>query len=136
RFGIDGPGSSEGNLTLAYTPYWQPVHDYELRIRSDGDDRERLTRQTPDGYHLDISGDYASKPGPGRLKLIGLRHFDHEPLDTVQITSFASGAPDEGIRFLRDSRIAETVARAEYAWSGGRNEWQVSLERAYNSLDQ
>ena len=54
----------------------------------------------------------------------------------MQVTSFASGAPDEGIRFLRDSRIAETVARAEYAWSGGKNEWQVSLERAYNSLDQ
>ena len=136
KFGIDGPGSSEGNLTLAYTPYWAPVYDYELRVRTDGDHRERLTEQTLDGYYIDISGDYAFKLGPGRLKLIGLRHFDHEPVDIVQVTSFASGAPDEGIRFLRDSRIAETDARAEYAWSGGKNEWQVSLERAYNSLDQ
>lgn len=136
KFGIDGPGSSEGNLTLAYTPYWAPIYDYELRVRADGDDRERLTKQTLDGYYVDFSGDFAFKLGPGRLKLIGLRHFHHEPADTVQVTTFASGAPAAGIRFVRDTRIAETVGRAEYAWSGGKNEWQVSLERAYNSLDQ
>jgi hypothetical protein len=136
KFGIDGPGSSEGNLTLAYTPYWAPLYDYELRVRADGDDRERLTEQTLDGYYVDFSGDYSFQLGPGRLKLIGLWHFDHEPTDITQVTTFASGAPEEGIRFLRDTRIAETVGRAEYAWSGGKNEWQVSLERAYNSLDQ
>jgi hypothetical protein len=28
------------------------------------------------------------------------------------------------------------VTRGEYSWSGGRNNWQFSLERAFNSLDQ
>jgi hypothetical protein len=136
EFSLDGPGSSEGNLTLAYTPYWGPQYDREIRTRVDGDVRTRVTDQELDGYYIDFNGDYSFALGPGRLKLIGLRHFDHEPIDIVQVTSFANGAPDEGIRFVRDSRIGETVARAEYGWKGGSNDWQVSLERAYNSLDQ
>src|SRR5690606_8677893 len=32
KFGIDGPGTSEGNLTLAYTPYWGPGYNRERRM--------------------------------------------------------------------------------------------------------
>lgn len=136
KFTIDGPGSSEGNLTLGYTPYWAPLYDREIRTPVDGVEFRRLTEQKLDGYYIDLNADYAFALGPGRLKLIGLRHFDHEPIDTVQIDAFADGSPDQGVRFVRDSRIAETVFRAEYGWRGGKNDWQVSLERAYNSLDQ
>jgi hypothetical protein len=136
KFGIAGPGTSVGNLTLAYTPYWNPVFSREVRSPIGGVERTRTTTTELDGYYVDFSGDYTFRLGPGKLKLIGLRHFDHEPVDTTQVTEFADGRPDEGIRFLRDSRIGETVARAEYAWKGGANDWQVSLERAYNSLDQ
>ena len=38
--------------------------------------------------------------------------------------------------FTRDSHIGETIGRAEYGWKTGKNDWQVTLERAYNSLDQ
>jgi hypothetical protein len=136
RFTIDGPGSSEGHLTLGYSPYWGPFHDEDVRVRVGGDTLTRITDFSNTGYYIDINGDYAFRLGPGRLKLIGLRHFDHEPNDTVQVTSFASGAPDEGVRFRRDSHIAETVFRGEYAWKMGANDLQLSLERAYNSLDQ
>nr|WP_166177533.1 TonB-dependent receptor plug domain-containing protein [Altererythrobacter segetis] len=136
KLGIDGPGSSVGNLTLAYTPYWAPEFVHDVRTPVSGPVDDRLTRQTLDGYYVDFNGDYTFALGPGRLKLIGLRHFDHEPIDTRQIDRFPSGAPDQGIRFLRDSRIAETVGRVEYAWKGGKNDWELSLERAYNSLDQ
>jgi outer membrane receptor for ferrienterochelin and colicins len=136
KFTYDGPGSSLGNLTLAYTPYWGPVSIVDVRTPIVGDPRTRTIDQELDGYYVDFNGDYAFKVGPGTLKLIGLRHFDHEPVDTVQLTEFADGSPDEGVRFLRDTRIAETVVRAEYGWKGGKNDWQVSLERAYNSLDQ
>ncbi len=136
KFAIAGPGSSSGNITLAYTPYWNPVFSRDVRTRADGDDRTRTTATTLDGFYIDLSGDYSFKLGEGTLKLIGLHHFDHEPVDTVQITRFDSGAPDEGVRFLRNSHIGETVVRGEYAWKTGANDWQVSLERAYNSLDQ
>lgn len=136
KFGIDGPGSSEGNLTLGYTPYWNPSFNRELRRPVDDTEFTRLTLQTLDGYYVDANGDYSFGLGPGRLKLIGLRHFEHQPLDVVQTNVYADGSPTDGIRFLRDSRIGETVARAEYGWKGDKNDWQVSLERAYNSLDQ
>lgn len=136
RFGIDGPGSSVGNLTLAYTPYWNPSARSDRRIRVDGDNAARANDQTLNGWYYDVNADYEFALGPGRLKLIGVRHFDHEPVVTTQILDYDSGAPSQGTRFGRDSRISETVLRAEYKWKGGRNDWQVSLERAFNALDQ
>ena len=112
KFGFDAPGSSVANLTLAYTPYSNPYGIRDRRERIDGDDRLRTTRRNLDGYYIDISGDYEFALGPGRLKLIGLRHFDHEPSITTQRTRFDSGATDQGVRFTRDSRIGETVGRA------------------------
>ena len=136
KFGIDGPGTSEGNLTLAYTPYWAPGHDRERRMPVGGVAFTRQTDTTLDGWYYDLNGDYAFDVMGGRLKLIGLRHYDKEPLDIEQVNTYDDGRPADGIRFLRDSRIAETVLRAEYGTKIGQNDWQVSLERAYNSLDQ
>ena len=136
KFALDGPGSSVGNLTLAYTPYWNPVHIRDRRIRLDGDNRRRTNVGELDGWYYDVNADYEFALGPGRLKLIGVRHFDHEPVVTTQITKFDSGAPDDGIRFSRNSRIGETIGRAEYGWKGGKNDWRLTFERAYNSLDQ
>ncbi|HEY0164830.1 MAG TPA: TonB-dependent receptor, partial [Sphingomicrobium sp.] len=136
KFTFDAPGTSVGNLMLAYTPYWNPTFIRDRRIRTDGDDRTRITKTKLDGWYYDINADYEFDLGPGRLKLLGVRHWDKEPLVTTQITAFDSGAPDEGIRFGRDSRIAETVGRAEYGWKMGANDLQVTLERAFNSLDQ
>ncbi len=136
KLGFDGPGDSEGNLVLRYSPYWGPTHVREVRRPVGGVENERLNTQTNTGWAYDVSGDYAFGVGPGRLKLIGLRHYDHEPVVSTQVTRYADGAPEQGVRFVRDSKIEETVARAEYGWKGGANDWQLSLERAYNSLDQ
>ena len=89
-----------------------------------------------DGFYYDVNADYEFKLGPGRLKLIGLRHLDHEPLIETQIDSFSDGSPSTGTMFTRDSHIGETIGRAEYGWKTGKNDWQVTFERAYNSLDQ
>jgi hypothetical protein len=136
RFGIDAWGSSKGNLSIAWKPYFSRFEGKERRERTDGNDRDRLTTQKQKGYNFDLSGDFDFAVGPGRLKLIGLRQFEHEPTITTQITSFDSNAPDTGIKFDRDVRIGETIARAEYGWKMGRADWQVSLERAYNRLEQ
>jgi outer membrane receptor for ferrienterochelin and colicins len=136
KLGFRGPGSAKGNLTLAGTPYWGPSFNGDTRVRADGDNRSRVIRNGLSGFYYDISGDYDFRVGPGRLKLIGLRHLDHEPIVQTQITRFDSGAPDTGIRFGRNSYIGETVGRAEYSWKTGKSAWQISLERAFNSLDQ
>ena len=136
KFGLDGPGSSVGNLLLSYTPYWGPVTIKDHRTRADGLDRSRSTNQKLAGWYYDVNGDYEFALGPGRLKLIGLRHFDHEPTITRQVTAFDSGDPDVGVRLTRDARISETIGRAEYGWKMGKNDLRLSLERAFNSLDQ
>lgn len=137
KFAIDGPGSSVGNLTLGYTPYWNPVHLIDQRLLTTGEIRARTDVQKLAGYDGDINADYEFALGPGRLKLIGLRHWEHEPIVTTDILRFLStGAQSEGSRFSRDTHSGETVARSEYSWKTGANDWQVSLERAFNSLDQ
>lgn len=136
KLGFDGPGSSKGHLTLSYSPYWGPVYDIEHISRADGNNSTRLRRQQLNGWFYDINADYEFALGPGRLKLIGLRHFDHEPIVSTQTQAFASGALEQGTRFGRNSHVTETIGRAEYGWKTGRNDWQVSLERAVNALDQ
>lgn len=136
KFGLDGPGSSAGNLSLMYGPYWHPVHIRDRRTRVDRNDSRRTTVDKLAGYRTEFNADYEFAAGPGRLKLIGLRKFDHEPLVTTQVTTFDSGVPSEGSRLSRNTRIGELIGRAEYKWRGGPNDWQLSLERAYNYLDQ
>ena len=138
KFGLDGPGSSVGNLTLGYTPYWNPEHIRDHRvIIATGEERARTIVTKIDAYYADINGDYEFALGPGRLKLIGVRHWEHQPLSQDLIMHFlTTGAPDEGTRFTRDTHSGETIGRGEYHWKSGRNDWQVSFERAFNSLDQ
>ena len=137
KFGLDGPGTSVGNLTLAYVPYWNPTRIRDRREFTTGERRSRTNLTKLNGYYADINGDYTFGIGPGKLKLIGVRHWEHEPLVVTQILKFdTTGADPEGIRFARDTHIGETIGRGEYGWKTGQNDWQISLERAYNSLDQ
>jgi outer membrane receptor for ferrienterochelin and colicins len=137
KFGLDGPGSSVGNLSLGYTPYWSPGDLRDRRTLATGEIRHRTNLQKIDGYIGDINGNYEFALGPGRLKLIGLTHWEHSPLVVTQILTFdTSGAAPQGIRFDRDTHTRETIGRAEYHWKTGKNDWQFSFERAFNSLDQ
>ncbi|MEO7654413.1 MAG: TonB-dependent receptor, partial [Sphingomicrobium sp.] len=133
---IDLPAGSTANLSAQYGPYWYDFGQFEKRRSEGTDDRFRNVEQIQRGYMLDLNADYAFDLGPGRLKLIGLRHYEHEPTTTTQITTFENGADDEGIRFFRDARIGEFILRGEYGWRSGRNDWQLSLERAVNTLRQ
>ncbi|MFL6763824.1 MAG: TonB-dependent receptor plug domain-containing protein [Sphingomicrobium sp.] len=137
KLGIDGPGSSVGNLTLGYTPYWNPQFQTDTRLLVSGETRARTNRVSLAGYKGDINGDYEFALGRGRLKLIGVRHWEHEPLVVTDVLSFvSSGANPNGTRFSRDTHLGETIGRGEYHWKTGANDWQVSFERAFNSLDQ
>jgi hypothetical protein len=136
QFTVHGPGTAEGHLTLGYTPYWGPFYDRDIRTPVSGPVLSRLTTQTNSGFYYDVNGDYAFALGPGRLKLIGVRHFDHEPIDVIQRDAFSDGSPDQGQRFFRNSHIQETVLRGEYSAKAGSNDFQFSLERAFNALNQ
>jgi outer membrane receptor for ferrienterochelin and colicins len=137
KLGLDGPGSSLGNLSLSYNPYWSPQFLGDTRVLASGELRSRTNVQSKPGYNADVSGNYEFALGPGRLKAIGLFHREHAPNTTTQILRFDStGANATGTRFFRDARYLEEIARGEYRWKTAGNDWQVSLERAFNSLDQ
>lgn len=135
RTKIDLPNSAVANLSVNYGPYWYDFRDKGRVTRTDGFDSDRLVRQEQDGFMIDFNGDVEFAAGPGRLKLIGLRHYEHEPTFTT-LTSDYGDLGMEGVRFNRDARIGETVGRAEYKWKTGKNDWQISFERAFNSLEQ
>ncbi|MDT9600566.1 TonB-dependent receptor plug domain-containing protein [Sphingosinicella rhizophila] len=135
RLTLDGTGSSLANLNLAVTPRWYDYWETGERVRPGGVDQHRDVHQERDGYTYEIGGDYAFDLGPGRLKLIGLRKFEHEPLVTTAITRFADSSPATGDRVSRDGRYGEWIGRAEYGWRMAGGDWQVSAEGAFNRLD-
>src|SRR5436309_3317210 len=134
KVGLDGPGSSLGNLSLTYNPYWSPQFLGDTRLLATGERRSRTNRQTKPGYIADIKGDYVLALGPGRLKAIGLYHREHAPNTTTQILQFdSSGAAPLGTRTYRDARYAEAIAAAEYRRQSGDNGCQDSVARAFTS---
>ncbi|HWT13456.1 MAG TPA: TonB-dependent receptor [Allosphingosinicella sp.] len=135
RFAIDGPGSSIGNLNLSYRRYWYDYVENGVREGPGLPVRHRRVDIDEEGHNYEIGGDFEFALGPGRLKLIGLDRFDHVVPDTVVITRFDDGTPDEGDRFTRIGDESERIARGEYRWNGGGADWQVSAEAAFNSLD-
>ena len=98
-------------------------------------ERLRFFREGEREYNYELGGDYELGLGGGRLKLIGLRRFEHSPYRQNLTETFADGRPTFGQRFTQVADETETIARGEYRWSGGGNDWQLSLEGALNKLD-
>ncbi|MDP8914001.1 MAG: TonB-dependent receptor plug domain-containing protein [Pseudomonadota bacterium] len=134
-FKYEAPGGSIGNLNLSYGRFWFQNREVSERSARPQVDRVRRVRTTEQDYSYEIGGDYELALGGGRLKLIGLHQFEHSPVVSAAITSFADSAPNAGSRFTRTGDESETIARAEYRWRSGGSDWQVSAEGAFNSLD-
>ncbi|HUG46192.1 MAG TPA: TonB-dependent receptor plug domain-containing protein [Sphingomicrobium sp.] len=135
RFTLDGPDSSVGNLNLAYERNYFNYYEDSIRERPGDIDRLRSVRLRKRGFEYEIGGDYDFALGPGRLKLIGLRSHDYEPLVSTAIVDFSDGSPSVGDRVVRDGRESEWIGRGEYSWKTGQSDWQVSAEAAFNSLN-
>lgn len=135
RFVYDGPGDSVGTLALSMEKLIGASLEKSERTGPGLVRRWRRVENRDDTFNYEASGDFEFALGPGRLKLIGLYRDEHEPFTSDLFTSFADGAAPIGdsVDIARDE--GERVARAEYRWSAG-GDWQVSAERAFNSLDQ
>ncbi|MGB3723312.1 MAG: TonB-dependent receptor, partial [Pacificimonas sp.] len=109
-----------------------------LRQAPDAPARLRRFRNRENEFNYELGGDYEFALGPGRLKLIALRSYEDSPTLTRVDVDFnvetGEDRPLEGSRFSRDADEAETIARAEYGFTRGDADWQVSLEGALNSL--
>jgi outer membrane receptor for ferrienterochelin and colicins len=135
RFTLDGPGSSVGNLNASYERVYYDYREHGHRYGPGLPDRFRTITQENDSYDYEVGGDYEFALGPGRLKLIGLDRFVHNPSTTSVVTDFADSTPSSGNRFAQVGDTKEQIARAEYRWKLLGGDWQLSGEGAFNSLD-
>lgn len=135
RFTLDGPGTSTGNLSLLYGRLYFDYLEEGTRMSADGDRFDRLVTADEHGDNYEIGADYALDLGPGRLKLIALGRGSRYPNEVVVINRAPGGEVLSGSRSTRVGEVAELIGRGEYQWTRGVDEWQVSGEAAYNSLD-
>lgn len=92
---------------------------------------------TEDEWNAEFSADYEFSVGNGRLKLIGLQRFEHSPVSNFFGQTFFDGStPANGSRFDQVTDEGESILRGEYGWkTAGGTDWGISLEGAYNFLD-
>ena len=88
-------------------------------------------------WNAEFSADYEFDLGTGRLKLIGLQRFEHSPVSDFFGQTFSDGiTPSNGSQFDRITDEGESILRAEYGWkTAGGTDWGISVEGAYNFLD-
>jgi outer membrane receptor protein involved in Fe transport len=98
-------------------------------------DRVRILDEREREHNHELGGDYELGLGGGRLKLIGLRRFEHSPSSQTVVQRFADATPATGERFTRTADETETIGRGEYRWRAGGADWQVALEGALNRLE-
>ena len=130
-------GGSIANFNGSLSAQRRTTIEPSLRSGPDRPDRDRLLddRRRTRGY--EAGGDYEFALGSGRLKLIGLRRFDHTTSRQTVMTAFTSAATGldlVGDRFDQTSDSAETIGRTEYKWKEGAADWQISAEGALNVL--
>jgi hypothetical protein len=122
------------NLALNWRATSTAYRERGLRQGGGLADRNRFIDNDENSEFFDVGGDVEFDLGPGALKLIGLNRSGHRPTSQQAITDFIDATPDQGTRNLVLSDTRERVLRAEYRWEWG-GDWQVSVENAFNSLE-
>jgi len=130
-----GSGGSVANVNASYQIYKLDADETSHRTYPFGVAHTRLYDEKEDEYNYELGGDYEFGLGAGRLKLIGLRRFEHSPYSQQFITEFSDGRADIGSRFEQVADETESILRSEYSWDMGGADWQLALEGAYNVLD-
>lgn len=135
RITWDPAGDTVANLGGHYQRKYDRYYEDGTRVGPGLPDRLRTVRENADSWNYEVSGDYQFALGPGKLKLIGLRRFSHEPYAQEIVTTPDDGTPATGDRFAQTGDIGETIARGEYQWKMFGGDWQLSGEGAFNTLD-
>ncbi|MBD3731708.1 MAG: TonB-dependent receptor plug domain-containing protein [Sphingopyxis sp.] len=134
RITWDPPGDTVANLGGHYQRKYDRYYEDGVRTSPGTADRIRTVYENADSWNYEVSGDYQFGFGPGKLKLIGLRRFSHEPYKQEIVTTPVGGIAT-GDRFAQTGDLGETIARGEYQWKLFGGDWQLSGEAAFNTLD-
>lgn len=135
RLSWDPAGAAVVNLGGHYQRKYDRYYEEGVRTGPGLPDRTRTVRENADSWNYEVGGDWQFALGPGKLKLIGLRRFSHEPYVQEIVTTPDDASPATGDRFTQVGDLGETIARGEYQWKMLGGDWQVSGEAAFNVLD-
>ena len=125
------------NLNGRYAVFEFDEQEHSNSFTPDGSPlRQTVFQFAEDEWNSEISGDYETGFGPGRLKFIGLQRNEHSPTRA----RFFGGALDgsESIESIFDRTVdeSESILRSEYSWQTGESsDWQISLEGVLNVLE-
>ncbi|WOF43677.1 TonB-dependent receptor [Sphingopyxis indica] len=134
RLTWDPAGAAIGHLGAHYQREWYHYDEDGYWTSPTGPDRVRTIRTTEDTWNYELSGDFQFALGPGKLKLIALRSFSHEPYSQEVVLAPVDGSPATGDRFTQVGDVGETIGRGEYQWKMLGGDWQWSAEAAFNRL--
>ena len=125
------------NANAAYQLYRKRETVSTDRTQAGQPDIFELYSSRENEWNAEFSADYEFGLGGGRLKLIGLQRLEHSPVSDFFGQSFTDGVTlPNGSRFDRVSDEGESILRAEYGWkTAGGTDWGISVEGAYNFLD-
>ncbi|MES2754127.1 MAG: TonB-dependent receptor plug domain-containing protein [Pseudomonadota bacterium] len=123
------------NLNGSAQYFRQDLAEISLRTGPGLVDRDRRLKERLEQPSYELGGDYEFGVFGGKLKFIGLRRANTTDYTQLLTVDFANMAPSSGDRYVQDASEQETIARSEFRWKGGKADWQISLEGAYNALD-
>jgi len=134
RITWDPAGDTVANVGGYYQRKYDRYYEDGVRVGPGLPDRARTVYENADSWNYEVSGDVQFGAGPGKLKLIGLRRFSHEPY-VQEIVTTPAGGTAIGDRFAQTGDLGETIGRGEYQWKMFGGDWQLSGEAAFNTLD-
>lgn len=129
------PDGAIANIRLLASQDSKEQREVSNRFGISLPDRVRFYDKSDEGEKIEIGGDYEFGLGPGRLKLIGLHQIrTHSPVESAT-TDFLGVRPRSGARVNTENESGESILRGEYSLNENGNDWQASLEGAFNYLD-
>lgn len=136
-YSLTSDAGSVFNANAAYQLYRKRESVRTDRTQAGQPDIFEYYSSREDEWNAEFSADYEFSLGAGRLKLIGLQRFEHSPVsDFFGQTFFDGVTPPNGSRFDRVTDEGESILRGEYGWkTAGGTDWGISVEGAYNFLD-
>lgn len=125
------------NLNAQYTIFEFDEQETSNVFAPDGTPlRQTIFQFAEDEWNSEISGDYETGFGPGRLKIIGLQRNEHSPTRARFFGGSVDGSASIESIFDRTVDESESILRGEYNWqTRDTTDWQISLEGAFNTLE-
>lgn len=124
------------SLAGSYRRQYDTFRNDEIRTPVGGGGLRRELGGKFRAYNYELGGDHQFPLAGGTLKLIGLDRYKHARYAEEVVSIPADGTTRAGGRYAQVVDSGEVIGRAEFSWKGGKADWQIATEAAFNRLDK